>query len=128
VRVRAATECGASFDSTPGTVLLDAPLGPSATVAGTAVTHTFGTFTACAFLEQQGDNRLFAFDDSTSFTVTHGCTTFTRRAVAGRQRVARLRRAMRRAHGAHRAVLARKVARERASLRRVNARRLHACR
>jgi hypothetical protein len=127
VRVKAAGECGGSFDSTPGTVLLDAPLGPSGTVAGMAVARSFGTFSACAFLEQQGDDRLFAFDGSTTFAVTHGCTAFTRRATVGRRRLRKLRRAERHAHGARRAQLARTVARTRATLRRVNARRLKAC-
>ncbi|HKN93118.1 MAG TPA: hypothetical protein VJU60_02205 [Thermoleophilaceae bacterium] len=127
VRVKAAGECGASFDSTPGTVLLDAPLGPSQSAAGTAVMQSFGTFTACAFLEQQGDDRLFAFDDSTSFAVTHGCTTYTKRAAAQRRRLRALRSAERHAHGARRAKIARTVSKTRATLRRVNARRLKVC-
>lgn len=127
VRVKAAGECGASFDSTAGTVLLDAPLGPSGSAAGTALMRSYGTFTACAFLEQQGDDRLFAFDDSTSFAVTHGCTTYTKRAATDRRRLRNLRRAERHAHGARRAKLARSVARTRATLRRVNARRLKVC-
>ncbi len=127
VRVKAAGECGATFDSTLGTVLVDAPLGPSGTAAATAVMHSFGTFTACAFLEQQGDDRLFAFDDSTSFAVTHGCTAFTQRAATQRRRLRHLRSAERRAHGARRAKIARTVAKTRVTLRRVNARRLRAC-
>src|SRR5262249_51022854 len=44
VRVKAASECGATFDSPPGAVLLDKPLGSSGKVAGTAKTHSFGSF------------------------------------------------------------------------------------
>jgi hypothetical protein len=127
VRVRAATECGGTFDSTPGTVLLDAPLGPSGQAAGRASTSSFGSFTACAFLEQQGDNRLFAFDDSTTFAVTHPCTTAARRATATRTSLRKVRRALRHAHGAHRAALERKAGRLRAKLRRAAARQRRAC-
>jgi hypothetical protein len=127
VRVRAASECGGTFDSTPGTVLLDAPLGPSGQVAGRASTSSFGSFTACAFLEQQGDNRLFAFDDSTSFAVTHACTTATRRAAATRASLRKVRKALRRSHGGHRAALESKAARLRAKLKRAAARQHRAC-
>jgi hypothetical protein len=127
VRVKAAAECGASFDSTPGAVLLDAPLGSSGTASGRASTTTFGTFTACAFLEQQGDDRLFAFDDSTSFAVTHACTTFTRRAAAARSSLRKVRKAMRHAHGAQRRELARRAAGLRHKLGRANAGRRRAC-
>ena len=127
VRVRAATECGGSFDSTPGVVLLDQPLGPSGRVAGSGMTHTFGTFTACAYLEQQGDDRLFAFDDSTSFAVTHPCTTFARRVVATKRSLRKVRKALRHAHGAHRAALSRRAAHLRAKLRRADAGRGRNC-
>jgi hypothetical protein len=127
VRVKAAPECGGSFDSTPGAVLLDAPLGANGSAAGRASTTTFGSFTACAFLEQQGDDRLYAFDDSTSFAVTHACTTFTRRAVAARRSLREVRRAQRHAHGAHRAALGRKAARLRVELERASAGQRRAC-
>jgi hypothetical protein len=127
VRVKAATECGGTFDSTPGAVLLDAPLGSSGTVAGRASTSAFGTFTACAFLEQQGDDRLYAFDDSTSFAVTHGCTTFARRAAATRKSLRQVRKAARHAHGTHRAALQRKAARLHVKLKRASAGQQRAC-
>jgi hypothetical protein len=127
VRVRVATECGGSFDSTPGPVLLDKPLAPGGKVSGTGITHTFGTFTACAFLEQQGDDRLFAFDDSTSFAVTHPCTTFTRRVIATKRSLRKVRKALRHAHGVHRASLGRRAAHLRAKLRRANAGRRRNC-
>jgi hypothetical protein len=127
VRVKAAAECGGSFDSTPGAVLLDKPLGPSGKVAGTGTTHVFGVFTACAFLEQQGDNRLFAFDDSTSAKVTHPCTTYTRRVLATKDSLAKVKRALRHAHGAHKAALSRRAAHLRAKLKKASAGRKRTC-
>jgi hypothetical protein len=128
VRVRAAGECGATFDSTPGVVLVDKPLGPSGKVSGNALTHTFGSFTACAFLEQQGDDRLYAFDDSTAFAVTHPCTTYSRRVIATRRALKRVRRQLRHAHGAHRAALTRRSAKLHRKLARANKGRQRACR
>lgn len=128
VRVKAAGECGGSFDSTPGAVLLDAPLGSSGKVSGRALTHVFGSFTACAFLEQQGDDRLFAFDDSTTFAVTHGCTTFSRRVVVDRRALAKTRKAVKKAHGAHKAALQRRAAQLRAKLKKATAGRTQSCR
>lgn len=128
VRVRAADECGGTFDSTPGAVLLDKPLGPSGTVSGKGLTHMFGSFTACAFLEQQGDNRLFAFDDSATFAVTHPCTTYSRRVISTKRALKKVRTQLRHAHGAHRAALTRRAARLRAKLGRANKGRKRACR
>jgi hypothetical protein len=135
VRVRAASECGGSFDSTPGPVLVDQPLRPDpttgsaydGTVSGSALLHTFGDFTACTYLEQQGDGRLFAFEDSTGFSVTHPCTTFTRRASVAGKRLKRTRKAMRRAHGTHRQALARRAAKQRAKLKKAQTGRRRAC-
>jgi hypothetical protein len=128
VRVKAAAECGGSFDSTPGAVLLDAPLSSSGKVSGSGLTHTFGSFTACAFLEQQGDDRLFAFDDSTTFAVTHQCTTFSRRVVVDRRALAKTRKALKKAHGAHKTALQRRAARLRAKLKKATAGRTKSCR
>lgn len=127
VRVRAATECGGTFDSTPGAVLLDTPLGANGKVARTALTHSFGTFTACAYLEEPGDNRLFAFDDSTTFAVTHPCTTYSRRVIATRRSLKKTRKALRHAHGAHRAALSRRATRLRAKLKKAGAGRKRSC-
>jgi hypothetical protein len=135
VRVRAAAECGGSFDTTSGPVLVDEPLRPDpamgaaydGTVAGSALIHTFGDFTACTYLEEQGDNRLFAFEDAASFSVTHPCTTFTRRASVTAKHLKRTRKAMRRAHGARRQALARQAARQRARLAKARAGRRQAC-
>ena len=128
VRVRAASECGATFDSTPGAVLLDRPLGSSGKVSGRGLTHTFGSFTACAFLEQQGDDRLYAFDDSTTFAVTHPCTTYSRRVISTKRALKEVRRQLRRTHsGAKRNSLNRRAAKLHGKLARANKSRKHAC-
>jgi hypothetical protein len=135
VRVKAAGECGGSFDTTPGPVLVDQQLRPDptsgsaydGTVSASALIHSFGDFTACAYLEEQGDGRLFAFEDSTSFSVTHPCTTFTRRASVAARRLKRTRKAMRRAHGARRRALARRAAKQRAKLKKAQTGRSRTC-
>jgi hypothetical protein len=128
VRVRAATECGASFDSTAGAVLLDKQLGPSGKVAGRGLTHSFGSFTACAFLEQQGDDRLFAFDDSATLAVTHPCTTYTRRVISTKRALKKVRKQLRRARGkAHRGALMRRSAHLRTKLKRAGKAQKRAC-
>jgi hypothetical protein len=109
-------------------VLLDKPLGPSGRVSGKGLTHTFGSFTACAFLEQQGDNRLFAFDDAATFAVTHPCTTYSRRVISTKRALKRVRTQLRRAHGAHRAALTRRAAKLRTRLGRASKGRKRACR
>jgi hypothetical protein len=129
VRVRAAGECGASFDSTPGTVLLDKPLGPGGKVSGKGLTHTFGSFTACTFLEQQGDDRLFAFDDTATFAVTHPCTTYSRRVISTRRALKKVRRQLRHTHRTgKRAALNRRAAKLRIKLHRAGKARKRACR
>jgi hypothetical protein len=127
VRVRAARECGGSFDTTPGAVLLDKPLGANGKVAATGRTHRFGAFTACAFLEQVGDNRLFAFDDSTTFSVTHPCTTYSRRVVATTPSLKKVRKSLRHAHGTHRQALSRRATRLEKKLKQARAGRKRAC-
>jgi hypothetical protein len=135
VRVKAAAECGGSFDTTPGPVLVDRQLRPDPTtgsaydetVSGSALIHSFGDFTACTYLEEQGDGRLFAFEDTTSFSVTHPCTTFTRRAGVAAKRLERTRKAMRRANGARRRALARRAAKQRAKLKKAQTGRSRTC-
>lgn len=135
VRVKAATECDGSFDTTPGPVLVDQPLRPDpttgsaydGTISSSALIHTFGDFTACTYLEQQGDGRLFAFEDSAGFSVTHPCTTFTRRARVTAKRLKRTRKAMRRAHGSRRRTLGRRAAKQRAQLKKAQTGRRRTC-
>jgi hypothetical protein len=107
---------------------MDAPLASSGKLSRSARTHTFGSFTACAYLEQQGDDRLFAFDDSTTFAVTHGCTTFSRRVRADRKALAKTRKAVGKAHGAHKAALQRRAAKLRVKLKKASTGRKKSCR
>jgi hypothetical protein len=106
IRVRLASECGGTFDTTPGTTLIDAELQPAPTAgkaydqrfARTLTLPSLGTLTACAFLEEEGDNRMFAFDSSTQIALTKRCTTATKRVASSSKRVASARRALRHAH------------------------------
>ena len=107
IRVRLAGECGGTFDTTPGTTVIDAELQP-APASGKAYDRRFartltlpslGTLTACAFLEQEGDNRMFGFDSSTQIALTKRCTTASRRVSTSSKHVTSDRRALRHAHG-----------------------------
>lgn len=97
IRMRLARECGATFESTTGQVVLNRKLRPKPR-AHVAYRHTFrvarrlqkfGTWTACAFLEEQGDDRLWAFDADTQIDVTRHCTRLARRAIDQHRRRAR---------------------------------------
>jgi hypothetical protein len=93
IEVRLAAECGGSFETTTGTVLLNKALNPqpalghaySATIRGSGPPSTFGSFTVCAFLEEQGNgHRMYANDSSNQVQVSPSCT-----AAAGRFDAAR---------------------------------------
>lgn len=107
IRVRLASECGGTFDSTPGTTVIDAELQPAPATgkaydrrfARTLTLPSLGTLTACAFLEEEGDNRMFAFDSSTQIALTKRCTAAARLASERSKRVTSARRALRHAHG-----------------------------
>lgn len=116
VRVRLARECGGTFESTTGVVLMDKQLSPQPTTGKpySAVAHgagrpaAYGAYTVCTYLEEEGDNRMFANDTSTTTTVSRRCTAAanrydelkrSRRARKHEDRIARARRAARRACG-----------------------------
>jgi hypothetical protein len=120
VRAKLAAVCGATFQHTDGTVLLDARLRPqpsvgeayAGTVAGQRRPARYGVFSVCAYLEEEGDDRWFASDTDSVVDVSKPCTEAARRydrtrhalgrgaSPADRRRVARLRRAARAACGA----------------------------
>jgi hypothetical protein len=89
IRAKLAGECGGTFDTTPGPVLIDAELSPqpatgqpyTATARGAGRPSGYGEKTVCAFLEEEGDNRQFANDtvDPPMVDVSKPCT-----AAAGR--------------------------------------------
>jgi hypothetical protein len=100
IRVRLARACGATFDSTGGQTVLDAELNPqpqpatayTSRVSPVASIRSYGTFTACAFVEQEGDDRLYAFDGTTEVSVTARCTVAASRAQRLARRLAHARR------------------------------------
>ena len=105
IRVKLAMECGGSFSSTPGTVLIDRPLSPqpvtgraySAQAAGAGRPASYGVDTVCVFLEEEGDGRQFATDTSDQVDVSRSCTVrasrydAARRELRAAQRTAALR-------------------------------------
>ena len=95
VEVRLASECGGTFETTPGAALLDEVLSPPpatgqgyyASAHGAGRPATYGLRTACTYLEEEGDNRVFAHDESVQVDVSRSCTVAaTRYHVARRKR------------------------------------------
>jgi hypothetical protein len=113
IRVKLAQECGGTFSTTPGVTLLDQQLRPQpatgrpydANASGSGRPTRYGDQTVCAFLEESGDNRMFANDTSNQVNVSRKCTTAAATYDAARRRHARPstlkadRRAARRACG-----------------------------
>ena len=113
IRVKLAHECGGTFSSTPGVTLLDRQLRPQPTTGraydasanGSGRPTHYGAQTVCAFLEESGDNRMFANDTSNDVNVSRRCTAAAATYDAARRRHARPttltadRRAARRACG-----------------------------
>jgi hypothetical protein len=113
IRVKLAQECGGTFASTPGVTLLDQQLRPQpatgraydANASGSGRPTRYGDQTVCAFLEEAGDNRMFANDTSDEVNVSRKCTTAAATYDDARRRHARQstlnadRRAARRACG-----------------------------
>jgi hypothetical protein len=113
IRIKLAQECGGTFSSTPGVALLDQQLRPQpatgrpydANATGSGRPTRYGDQTVCAFLEEAGDNRMFANDTSNQVNVSRKCTTAAATYDAARRRHARKstlnadRRAARRACG-----------------------------
>ena len=102
IRAKLADECGGTFDTTPGPVLIDAELNPQpatgqayqATGRGAGDPTAYGQKTVCAFLEEEGDDRQFANDtvDPPMVDVSKPCTLAAGRYDAALQ-VARAREA-----------------------------------
>ena len=113
IRIKLAQECGGTFSSTPGVTLLDRQLRPQpatgrpydANASGSGRPTRYGDQTVCAFLEEAGDNRMFANDTSNDVNVSRKCTTAAATYDAARRHHARPktlsadRRAARRACG-----------------------------
>jgi hypothetical protein len=99
IEVKLARECGGDFEYTTGVVLLDKRLSPqpatghaySVLVRGSGRPSAYGTQMVCTYLEEEGDNRMFANDESGTTNVSKACTTAAARYDH-----------LRRARGAHR--------------------------
>lgn len=109
IRVKlTATECGGTFSTTPGDVLLDQQLNPQpttghayqATAKGSGKPTSYGQRIVCAFLEEEGDNRMFANDTANPplVTVSRACTQSAARYDAARASLAKAKRQLRYAH------------------------------
>jgi hypothetical protein len=80
--VKLASECGGTYQYTSGAVLLDKPLSPqpstgraySAVARGAGKPLAYGVQTVCAWLDEEGDNRTFASDQSLQVNVSPSCT------------------------------------------------------
>ena len=135
VGVKLAAECGADFASTPGDTLLDTALNPqpatgraySATATGSGRPTTYGIQTVCVFLQDTGEQRVFANDQSQTVDVDPACTAAAARYDAEKRRVAATRRALRHAHGARARTLRRRLATQTAIARRDRATAAKAC-
>jgi hypothetical protein len=106
IEVRLAAECGGSFETTSGPVLLNRALSPqpalghaySATSSGSGRPTAFGSFTVCAFLEEQGNgHRMYANDTSNQVEVSPSCTAAAGRFDAARRALGNADRQLRRA-------------------------------
>jgi len=110
IRVKLARECGGTYRYTRGVVLLDKRLHPQPTTGQpySAVTRAsgrprrYGVMTVCVFLDEEGDQRTFASDQTTQVDVSKACTRAAARFDAARGAGASagsLRRKARRACG-----------------------------
>jgi hypothetical protein len=108
VEVKLASECGGTYQYTPGVVLLNKQLDPqptaghayNAVASGSGKPNAYGPRTVCVWLAEEGDQRVFASDQSIQVNVSKSCT-----AAATRYDVAEkaLKAAMRKDHGVKRA-------------------------
>ncbi len=107
IRAKLAGECGGTFDTTPGPVLIDEQLNPQpatgqpykATARSAGRPAAYGQRTVCAFLEEEGDNRQFANDttDPPVVDVSKPCTVAANRFDAATKVLARAKRQLRHA-------------------------------
>jgi hypothetical protein len=82
MEVKLASECGGTFETTPGTTLLNAALAPqpatgkayTGRVKGSGRPTAYGAQTVCAFLQDTDIGRVYANDESTQVTVSMPCT------------------------------------------------------
>ncbi len=126
IRAKLADECGGTFDTTPGPVLIDEQLNPQpatgqayqAAGRGSGNPTAYGQKTVCAFLEEEGDNRQFANDtvDPPIVDVSKPCTVAAARYDVALKSLARAKRQLR--HAERRARLKKLVAKRRKTVAR----------
>jgi hypothetical protein len=112
IRAKLAGECGGTFDTTPGPVLIDAQLNPQpaigqayqSTSRGAGDPSAYGQKTVCAFLEEEGDNRQFVNDTVAPplVDVSKPCTAAAARYDAAGASLKRAKRQLRQARKAAR--------------------------
>lgn len=136
LRVRYAAECAGTFAGTPGPVAIDARIpDPGAANAtyharldGSAAVAALGSYSVCAYLEEEGTGRLFAQDSDSQFQATAACTKATQDATAAANALAAARRRLAHARGRRtRARLRRTVIKLAASSRAAERSRRSAC-
>jgi hypothetical protein len=82
IQVKLARQCGGDFQYTTGAVLLDKRLSPQPTTGraysalerGSGRPAGYGTEMICTYLEEEGDDRVFANDESVTTDVSKACT------------------------------------------------------
>jgi hypothetical protein len=105
VEVKLASECGGSYQTTPGVKLINAPLKPqpatgkaySGSVSGSGRPNAYGERTVCMYLEDSAVGRVYANDESNQVNVSKPCTTAAHRYDSAKKALNRARRQRRRA-------------------------------
>jgi len=99
-QVKLAAECGGTYRYTLGDVLLDKRLAPqpstghaySGGATGAGGPSAYGIQTVCVWINEEGDGRTFASEQSVQVDVSRACTSTAARYDAVRRRDARIRR------------------------------------
>ena len=102
IGVKLAPECGGSYATTTGTVLLNRRLSPqpatgkayAATATGSGIPRSYGVMTVCTYLTERGDARQFATSQAFQVDVSRECTS----AATRYDRALRSLKAARRSH------------------------------
>jgi hypothetical protein len=102
MRAKLASECGGSFETTSGVVLLNKVMSPQpstghayqATARGSGQPTAYGSAVVCAFLEDQGDGRVYANNTGNppGVTVSPKCTQAAARYDSARAALAGAKR------------------------------------
>jgi hypothetical protein len=136
VGVKLASECGGTFETTPGTTLLSAQLSPqpatgkayAATASGSGAPSVYGVQTVCVYLQDGEVGRVFASDQSQTVDVSRSCTAAAGRYDSAQAALTRSRRRLRDTKGrAGRRRLRQTIARRTATARRDRRQALAAC-